>query len=1038
MAIPLFITVSSSHPLTVSLASLSIGPIQFDTPVWLLLIPIGWALTLWIGRSTLSGLGTTTRRVALVIRLIVILLLAGAMAEPQWRKTARDVAVTVILDASRSIPQTWQRDLEQYVERSRASNVIDRPDDQLGVVTVGTDAYVQSMPSKLNTKVEKQYIGGDLGTNLAGGVRLAMAVKRVDSANRLVVMSDGNETAGSLLAAAEAAKAMGLPIDVLPVRYAVQSEVMMEQLVSPGTARMGETVNIKVVLSATKPAKGRLHVLLNGDPVTLSDQPGQTSAEVTLTKGLNVFPIQVPVLKTGPQQFKAYFEAEKDAQGHPVGDTTPENNEQLAVTFVTSEGKVLVVTTSTEEAGPLVNALTQAKIASDIVTPDQIPKSLTDLNAYDGIVMMDQAAYDYSQQSQEDLRQYIHDTGGGLVMIGGPNSFGAGGWIGSPLEDALPLKLDPPQKRQMPRGALVIVTHSCEIPNAVSWGKKTAQAAVDTLSRLDYAGIVEFDPRRAAMATWVHPLAEIGDGAAVRRSINNLAFGDMPDFEAPLSLALKGLVGVEAGAKHVIMITDGDAAAPSPRLMQQYRKERVTISTIGVATHGRADVGKLAKIASDTGGKAYEITDQGGIGQAVQIFIKEAQTVKRALIWEGDPFVPAMTGAPVETFRGIGGVAPLSGYVVTGEREGLALVTLRGKENDPIAAQWQYGLGRVVAFTSDASTRWCPAWVGWPGYRAFWEQHVRWAMRPSGSPNISVTTEKVGDQTRVIVHALDAAGEPLNFAKFKGRVAGPNGQAQDIELQQVGPAQYEGRFDSKDSGTFVVSMRYAAPRPGGGTDPSGKDAMVEGSVQAAVTRPFADEFRALTDNMPLLQRVAAMTGGKVLDANPANEDLWRRDGLKMPVAITPIWLAFAICGVGIFLMDVAVRRVRIDIPAMARAVQRSMQARKERHGQQMGALQKAREAARKAMDARAAAASTTASPAQTAAVPSADPSTAKVKFEATPERVRRQTADPVAVGGPEPDKKPASDKPKPTVTKDEGLSRLMQAKKRAREGMEDE
>lgn len=1029
------------------LGSITVGPIQFDTPVWLWLIPVLWALTIWIGRTSLSGLGTTTRRVALVVRLLVIALLAGAMAEPQWRKVAKDVAVTVVLDASRSIPQSWQTDLERYVEDARGANMKERPDDQLGVVTVANDAYVQSLPSKLNAKVEKQFVGGDLGTNLAGGVRLAMAVKKEDAANRLVLMSDGNETAGSLLDTAEAAKAMGLPIDVLAVRYSMESEVMMEQLVAPGTARMGETVNLKVVLSATKPTKGTVHLLLNDDPVPLTSEQGKTGADVTLTKGMNVFPVQVTVQKAGPQRFKAVFEPEKDASGRAIGDTTPENNEQLAVTFVTSEGKALVIApngpSGAEDVQPMVAALTQSKIASEVITPDQVPKSLTELNGYDVIIMMDQAAYDYSQQSQEELRQYVHDTGGGIVMTGGPSSFGAGGWIGSPLEDALPIRLDPPQKRQMPRGALVIVSHSIEMPDGVSWGKKTAQAAVDALSRLDLAGIVEFDYRKSGGVSWVHPLSEIGDGSAIRRSIQNLAFGDMPDYNSVLTKALEGLAGVEAGAKHVIMITDGDAQMPSNSLLQKYKKERVTISTVGVYPHSGADLKKLQQIADTTGGKHYEVVNQGGLGQIVQIFIKEAQTVKRALIWEGDPFVPAMTGAPAESMRGVTGVPPIGGYVVTGEREGLALVTLRGKENDPIAAQWQYGLGRVAAFTSDAAARWDPAWVGWPGYKAFWEQHVRWAMRPSGSPNIHVTTEKVGDQTRVIVDALDAGGERLNFARFKGRVAGPDGQGQDLDLQQVGPGRYEGRFDSKQAGTFVVSMRYVAPRTGGGTAPggaapqdSGQSDVIEGSVQAAVTRPFADEFRALTDNEPLLQRVAAMTGGKMLTGDPAKDDLWRREGLTMPVAITPIWLAFAISGIGLFLLDVGVRRVRIDIPGMARAVRRSMETRKEKHGQQMGALQKAREQARKVMAERSVTPGASGGVAAHAA-PVASAS-AKVKFEASADRVKKQGAGPVAVGGPVEEKKGAGEKAEKAVSKEEGLSRLMQAKKRAREGMEEE
>lgn len=1020
-----------SH-LPVSLGAMSVGPVQFETPVWLWLIPIGWAVCIWFGRSSLSGLGTLTRRVALAVRLIVIVLIAGAMAEPQWRKVSTDTAVTFVLDVSKSIPLQWQKDQEAYVEKARQSN--DKPNDQLGVVTVGADAYVQSLPSKLNQRVERQYIGADQATNLAGGIRLAMAVRKEDSAYRLVLITDGNETTGSLLAAAEAARAAGIPIDVLPVRYAFDSEVVMDQLVAPSTARMGENVNLKVVLDATRPAVGRLNILINGDPVDLDPATEGLGQVVDLRKGRNTFTVPVTVPKAGPQQFKAVFEAMGDAGGK-VGDIIRENNESLAVTFVSSEGRVLILSEYPEEMEPFIKALNESKIATEILPADQCPKSLTELNGYDAIVLANEPAYNFSQQTQEELKQYVHETGGGLVMLGGPNGFGAGGWIGSPLEDALPIKLDPPQKRQMPRGALVVISHSIEMPNGQSWGKKTAQAAIDALSRLDLAGIVEY--QGGSNAAWVHPLSEIGDGSAIRRSINNLMFGDMFDYGPAVGLALQGLTSVDAGAKHIIMITDGDAQPPSNRQLQMLKKEKITVSTVGVYPHNPGDLARLKSIADATGGRHYEVVDQNGLGQIVQIFIKEAQTVKRSLIWEGDPFIPAVTPIASETMRGISGVAPLSGYVVTAEREGMALVTLRGKENDPIMALWQYGLGRSVAYMSDATARWNPAWIGWPGYKAFWEQHLRWAMRPTGSANMRVTTEKDGDQTRIIVDALDPSGERLNFAKFKARVATPDGKGEELDLTQVGPGRYEGRFDSKLAGSYVVSMRYAAPK----ADGSG---IMEGSVQAAVTKPFADEFRALTDNTPLLQQVAAMTGGKVLEGDPVKDEVWRPEGIKFPVATTPIWLLVAIIGIGVFLLDVGVRRVRIDIPGMARAMQKAVKGGKLKAGQQMDSLRAAREAAQRAIAERgkapageAGAKEAPAVSAQSVAAPSA--ATAKVKFEAPTGKVAKKQVGPIALGG-EAEGRPAAKTAaaKQEVSKEEGMSRLMKAKKRAQDDMKDE
>jgi uncharacterized membrane protein len=1009
---------------SVLVLALRVGPIEFEAPVWLWLFPIGAALTLWWGRASLSGLATTMRRAALVLRLLVILLIAAALAEPQWRKESRDVAVTAVLDASRSVPLTWQKHSEQYVEDARKANA-ERKEDRLGVVTVTSEAIVQSLPSKLTDRVEKGLLGSTLGTNLAAGVRLALATRPQDAAYRLLLITDGNETTGSLLEAAEAARAVNVPIDVLPIRYNFEHEVIVDQLIAPMTARMGENLNLRVVMTSTSPAQGRLSILINGDPVDLDpDEPG-FGKTIDLEPGTNVMSVPVTVPRAGPQEFKAIYEPLETAEGRR--DAILENNEQLAVTFVAGEGRVLMITEVPDEMQPLLSALQQAKITVEVMSADQAPKTLTELNGFDAIILANEPAYNFSLQTQDNLKAYVHETGGGLIKLGGPDSFGAGGWIGSPLEDALPVRLDPPQKRQMPRGALVLISHSIEMPDGMSWGKKTAQAAVDALSRLDLAGIVEYDPRRAGGATWVHPIAEVGDGSAIRRSIQNLAFGDMPDYDPAMTLALQGLMNADAGAKHVVMITDGDASMPSQRLLQMYRKERVTISTVGVYPHTAADLQKLATIAQQTGGRHYEVVNQGGLGQIVQIFIKEAQTVKRSLIWEGTPFVPALTGAPVETMRGIGGVAPLSGYVVTGDREGLAMVTLRGKENDPIMAVWHYGLGRVVAYTSDATSRWNPAWVGWPGYKAFWEQHVRWAMRPSGSANVRVTTEKAGDQTRVIVEALDQEGERLNFARFRGRVAGPEGKGQDIDLQQVGPGRYEGRFDSQDAGSYVVSMRYAAPNPQGGE-------IMEGSVQASVTKPFADEFRALTDNMPLLQQVANMTGGRVLAGDPRGDDLWRREGVMMPVATRPIWILVAIFAIGVFLMDVGIRRVRVDIPAIARMAMRALQTRGEKAGAQMDSLRTAREKARRSIAARAA----TEQGVDAARVAMAQqPAVAKVKFEASPERVRKQGDRPVALGGEAEPTPVIVKKAKHDISKEEGLSRLMQAKKRARDDMND-
>lgn len=1015
-----------------TLASITVGPIQFDSPVFLILLPILIVLAIWIARRNLSGLSSTSRKVAVGIRLLLITLLVLVLAEPHTRKTSKDVSVTAVLDASRSIPTPLLAQMDRYL--AEAAELHKKQGDRLGVITVARDARVQDLPGARVLGVDRKDTGPLDGTDLASSVRLAMAVMPKDAANRLVLISDGNETEGSLLQAAEAARATGVPIDVLPIQYEHDSEVIVERMVAPATARMGETVALKVVLTATAPVDGLVSIMQNGTKIDLDPDSSDLSMPVSLTPGVNVKVIPLTLVGAGPQEFEAVFEPLPGPGG--AGDAIMENNRALSVTFVSGRGRVLVVSGDANESNPFMEAMTAGRIEAQVIPSEQFPGSLTELNGYDAIVLLNQNAYEYTLSQQTAMRQYVHDSGGGFVMVGGPDSFGAGGWIGSPIEELLPVRLDPPQKRQMPRGALVLIIHSVEMPQGVFYGKQVANAAVDALSRLDLAGIIEYSWGNAT--DWVHPLVELGDKSGIKQAINNLQFGDMQDFAPSFNVALQGLLKVNAGQKHVIMISDGDPTLPSNALLQKFVDAKISVSTVGVFPHSAADTARMSTIAKTTGGEHYEVNTQAGLAALPQIFIKEAQTVRRSLIWEGQAFSPRIVDAAAETMRGVTSVPPISGYVVTADREGLSVVTMRGQENDPIAAQWQFGLGRAMAFTSDSATRWSPSWVAWPGFNQFWQQHIRWAMRPSGSANVRVTTENRGDQTLISIDALDQNGERLNFAQFQGRLARPDGGGDDVQVQQVGPGRYEARVPTEQAGTYLLGLRYAARAEASGP-------MMEGTVQAAITRPFADEFRAIKDNSPLLRQVAEMTGGKVLSADAREADLWRRDDIKMPVATTPIWMSLAIVSLALFLTDVGVRRVRIDPGAIARKIAGLFGASKIKQGAQMGSLQAARDKARARMDDSerlrgGMSAGAGEARASTEAAPAGD--VTGRKFEAAPGSSGAKADGPSPLSNVRSPDAPG-EKPKPRVaadikTAEEGMSALMKAKKRAQEQIDDQ
>jgi hypothetical protein len=200
-------------------------------------------------------------------------------------------------------------------------------------------------------------------------------------------------------------------------------------------------------------------------------------------------------------------------------------------------------------------------------------------------------------------------------------------------------------------------------------------------------------------------------------------------------------------------------------------------------------------------------------------------------------------------------------------------------------------------------------------------------------------------------------------------------------------------------------------------------------VQASVVRSEGDERRALASNLPILQQVAELTGGRVLSPDPEQAALFTRDGLRPPVSLRPIWLLAAALATGLFLMDVAVRRVRIDIPAMFRAVRKALSRRSAASEEQIGALRAARERSRQEMAERAERASTgeeDTTPAR---------GTASVKFEAEAGAQAGEVVDTPAQRASKPDVPKAKAEEKPKDDEEEGISRLMRAKRRARQDM---
>lgn len=887
---------------------------RFEQPGWLLLILPLFFCTWWIGRRGLTGGVRSQPWLHFLLRCLLFAVLCIALAEPKLALRTRDVAVVAVFDVSESIPANERALAAAFLQSSLQ---LKPPSDRFGVVSVARDALVQSLPSSQFTDVEFGYVGPQDASHIEAGVRLARGLIPVDTAGRILLITDANETTGSLAEVARTIEASGLPIDVAVIEYDHSSAVRIREVISPVWTRETDTVNVRVVMESGRYTRGSLSLLINGTLIDLDPAREQHSMQVDVVPGSQVFTVPLRLPPGPAQRIEAVFEPD---DGKVI---RPENLRAETVTFTSGQGRVLLVVENPTTIEPLLQGLTSDEFSLEVRNAASAPTTLSEWVGYDAVLLVDQLAAHFSRRQQEDLLRYTHDAGGGLILIGGPDSFGAGGWIGSPLEDAMPLLLDPPQKRQMPLGALALVIDSSGSMSAGVQGtgltqqqiaNEAAILGIEALSRLDQVAVIAF----SGDSRVVVPLTVNDDSQATSKLIRSISPGGGTNLFPAIRLAAAELADSNAGTKHIIVLTDGATTghdAAGVKLAADLLRRGVSISTVGIGDFSNDQL--LSQLAHFGGGRFYSVTSAESKAVLPQIFIKEAKTVRRALIWEGQPFVP-VRDAISQSMDGLGSaLPPISGYVVTADRGGLASVLLRGPENDPILAQWQFGLGRVTAYTSDAAARWNSQWQAWPSFNAFWTQQLKWAMRPSGDRNARLVVEPKGDTARVSLELFNrGGGRNLMPAYVRGRVIHEEtGERSDVQFHQSGPGRYVAEVPSSSVGLHLLSVGYDAVETS--PDNNAPDARVQGFVRAAVIRRSDDEVRELSPNRALLLEIASRTNGRVHELDAAGAQLWNRDQLTMPVVTHPVWYFAVLLGVGLLWLDVAARRIHISPERLA-------------------------------------------------------------------------------------------------------------------------
>jgi len=832
--------------------------------------------------------------ISLMLRVVIVTLTALALAGTQISRAADKLAVIFLVDVSDSIgPETQDAQLE-YVRNSLQSM---GPDDVSGVIVFGANSVPEHPVNAVRELPAIQSAPVKSSTDIAEAIRLGLALFPNDAAKRMVILSDGRPTVGDTDAAVRLAAAAGVEISYAAFAQEPGPEVQVTDLRVPTGVTAGQPFDLSLTIDAEEATSARVTIQASGEIIH--------QEIVNLRAGSNSYTLGLAGTEQGFKDFRAQVEPTS-------GDSFYQNNELSAFSQVIGPPRVLLVSASSEDAEYLIPALDEAGVTIDQAGPNDIPIGLAQLAQYDSVILANVPATDLSPRRMEDLQTYVRDLGGGLIVIGGPNAYGPGGYFQTPLEETLPVEMQIRDQQRLPqltiayvidRSGSMGVPGDADIPN-IELAKEAIIRSIDFLQPTDRAGVVSFD----SVGYWIADIQPVYDRIALQRLIASLRASGGTDILAGMNLVARDLINDPSQRKHIILLTDGGA---NPRNLvelsgQLYDEAGITTSVISIGGGAPAFLSEMAEAGQ---GNFHSVTNVESIPT---IFTLETVLATRSYILE-EPFVPSVApGSPI--MEGITSAPELLGYVATTPKQ-TSQVILRGPApfNDPILATWQYGLGRAVAFTSDATAHWGAQWVTWDNFIRFWSQAVRWTITEGTSSNLEMRVVMEGEQARVVIDARDDDGQFLNGLNMQVTVNDPLRSSSDeptlLPLRQVAPGRYEALFTPQQEGAYFLGLS------GQGTV---NDQTINVVQRAGWVMSYSSEYNILNRgvDLNLLRDMASLTNGRdMLDdpAMPFTHDLTAQS------ARTPLWPWLLLFVLLLLPFDIGVRRLIITLSDLRRA-----------------------------------------------------------------------------------------------------------------------
>jgi len=735
------------------------------------------------------------------LRALAVLLLILAACGPSLPIGVQPRMLVIVIDASRS---TLWRDSAAFGPPDWAPIVPSGAYPLSAEVHFGRVPAVELSPwdveSRKSLGESRSKVDGS-ATDVERALDLALGLCPPEMVPTVLLRTDGQETQRDARRAIARLRARGGRLFCAPLDPK-SADLRVAAISAPTEVAEGEPVHVEVTLAAT--GERSANVALYAEEALVGERK---DVDVSPTRearvAFSLLSLSTPVLTLQVRVTSDH------------ADPWPENDAAWAVVRRAGKPRVLMVA----EPGRRLEQVLRASGGFDV----RASTSIEALHGYDAVVLDDRPA-----EGLPDFGDYVRESRGGLLVAGGPRSFGPGGYAGTPLEDLLPVWCLPKEAFSL----VVLLDASGSMAEGTTGATKydTALLALEAVRDLlrpgDRVELVRFSGVVAAVA--------MADAAAFPSQIA-AARGAPPSGSTALVPALeKGVGDLEAESsprRHLLVITDGELApgevgSPSFASFAE-RLSRAGAACTVLTTGTRPAEAELRAL----GGRYLPLarledlprTLREDLVQARRLVEERAEAPKRAA---GEPLLPGVDRCP-----------PVGRNRVT-TKEG-ARADFAFEDGSPLYAGWQAGLGRVVAAATTLEAPWGDRWSVDTEAARLWVEAVRWALRPPGRAGIS--WEVRGDRLEVAV--------PGPFRRLTARIVPAGGKPVDVLLDPVGRERYVGALSDLPPGIGGIEVR------------EGDAALASG----ALALPGGPEFRVLGVDRARLEEWARLGGGRVLD-----------------------------------------------------------------------------------------------------------------------------------------------------------------------------